>query len=79
VQDKWGWELPGALIDEGEEPSETAVRELGRRIRPGGLMARMIKEGVRVINPWARHIAPHLAFGLGAGDENRTRTISLGS
>src|ERR1039458_9256838 len=28
VQDKWGWELPGGLIDEDEEPSETAVREL---------------------------------------------------
>jgi 8-oxo-dGTP pyrophosphatase MutT (NUDIX family) len=28
VQDKWGWELPGGLIDEGEEPSATAVREL---------------------------------------------------
>ena len=30
VQDKWGWELPagGLLIDEGEEPSATAVREL---------------------------------------------------
>ena len=28
VQDKWGWELAGGLIDEGEEPSETAVREL---------------------------------------------------
>ena len=22
VQDKWGWELPGGLIDEGEEPSD---------------------------------------------------------
>jgi 8-oxo-dGDP phosphatase len=28
VQDKWGWELPGGLIDEGEEPEQTAVREL---------------------------------------------------
>jgi 8-oxo-dGTP pyrophosphatase MutT (NUDIX family) len=28
VQDRWGWELPGGLIDEDEEPEETAVREL---------------------------------------------------
>ena len=28
VQDKWGWELPGGLVDEGEEPAEAARREL---------------------------------------------------
>ena len=28
VQDRWGWELPGGLIDAGEEPEQTAVREL---------------------------------------------------
>jgi 8-oxo-dGTP pyrophosphatase MutT (NUDIX family) len=28
LPDKWGWEVPGGLIDEGEEPAEAAVREL---------------------------------------------------
>lgn len=28
LQDRWGWELPGGLIDEDEEPLETAIREL---------------------------------------------------
>ena len=28
VVDRWGWELPGGLIDEGEEPEDTVVREL---------------------------------------------------
>lgn len=28
VQDRWGWELPGGLIDAGEEPEQTAMREL---------------------------------------------------
>src|ERR1039457_880017 len=27
-QGGWGWGLPGGLIDEGEEPAETAAREL---------------------------------------------------
>ena len=28
VQDRWGWELPGGLVDEDEDPEATAVREL---------------------------------------------------
>jgi 8-oxo-dGDP phosphatase len=28
VQDRWGWELPGGLVDEDEEPEAAAVREL---------------------------------------------------
>jgi 8-oxo-dGDP phosphatase len=28
VQDRWGWELPGGLIDAGEEPEQAAIREL---------------------------------------------------
>lgn len=28
VQDRWGWELPGGLIDDDEDPAETAAREL---------------------------------------------------
>lgn len=28
VPDVWNWELPGGLIDDGEEPAETAAREV---------------------------------------------------
>jgi 8-oxo-dGDP phosphatase len=28
VQDRWGWELPGGLVDDGEDPQDTAIREL---------------------------------------------------
>jgi 8-oxo-dGTP pyrophosphatase MutT (NUDIX family) len=28
VQDRWGWELPGGVVEDGEEPAVTAVREL---------------------------------------------------
>jgi 8-oxo-dGTP pyrophosphatase MutT (NUDIX family) len=28
VRNRWGWELPGGLVDEREEPARTAAREL---------------------------------------------------
>ncbi|MEV8310452.1 NUDIX domain-containing protein [Streptomyces flavidovirens] len=28
VPDKWGWELPGGIVDEGEDPQATALREV---------------------------------------------------
>ena len=28
VPDRWGWELPGGLVDDGEEPAVAASREL---------------------------------------------------
>lgn len=28
VPDLWNWELPGGLVDEGEEPAQTAAREI---------------------------------------------------
>ena len=28
VPDRWGWELPGGLVDDGEEPAAAANREL---------------------------------------------------
>ena len=36
VQDRWGWELPGGLIDEGEEPPRQR-RGSWRRRRVTGL------------------------------------------
>lgn len=28
VPQQWGWELPGGIVDEGEEPADTALREV---------------------------------------------------
>jgi 8-oxo-dGTP pyrophosphatase MutT (NUDIX family) len=28
IEDRWGWELPGGLVDDDGEPADAAVREL---------------------------------------------------
>jgi 8-oxo-dGDP phosphatase len=28
VPDVWNWGLPGGIVDEGEEPAQTAAREI---------------------------------------------------
>ena len=37
VPEQWGWELPGGIVDEGEDARQTALREVvGRdRLAPG--------------------------------------------
>ncbi|MGW3829315.1 NUDIX domain-containing protein [Streptomyces sp. NPDC005071] len=39
VADKWGWELPGGIVDQGEDPHATALREVEEETgwRPTGL------------------------------------------
>ncbi|TDC73902.1 NUDIX hydrolase [Actinomadura sp. 7K507] len=39
VADRWGWELPGGLVDEGEAPLSTASREIEEEtgLRPKSL------------------------------------------
>ncbi|MCX5140857.1 NUDIX domain-containing protein [Streptomyces sp. NBC_00338] len=39
VADQWGWELPGGIVDQGEDPHSTALREVEEETgwRPAGL------------------------------------------
>lgn len=55
VADSWGWELPGGLVDVGEDPEDTALRELieetGYRCRSMRHIARF-QPIVGVVDSW---------------------------
>lgn len=43
ISGRWGWELPGGLVDAGEEPAQTVVRELAEETGyHAGRLARVI-------------------------------------
>jgi 8-oxo-dGDP phosphatase len=83
VQDRWGWELLGGLIDEGEEPAETAVRELGEET---GYRAGRVEHLV-TFQPLVGMVdSEHVVFagrvpekGRGAGRVERGRADGVGA
>lgn len=86
VQDKWGWELPGGLVDEDEEPVEAAARELEDQTgyRAGQLehvitfqpMAE-VADGEQVV--FAGRDATKVADPVGAEGIERAEWLPLGS
>jgi 8-oxo-dGTP pyrophosphatase MutT (NUDIX family) len=65
VPDVWNWELPGGLIDEGEEPATTAAREIQEET---GYRPRKL-EHVATFEPMIGMVAcPHYVF-VGHGAE----------
>ena len=65
VSDTWNWELPGGLVDEGEEPAQTAAREIEEET---GYRARSL-EYLVTFQPMIGMVdCPHHVF-LGRGAE----------
>jgi 8-oxo-dGTP pyrophosphatase MutT (NUDIX family) len=63
VSDVWNWELPGGLVDEGEEPAETAAREIEEET---GYRARTLEHLVTFEPMIGMVNSPHHVF-LGRG------------
>src|ERR1035441_8292617 len=67
VQDRWGWELPGGLVDEDEEPAEAAGRELEEET---GYRAGRV-EPLIAFQPRAGSVDGELFAFVGRGPEHR--------
>lgn len=64
VPDLWNWELPGGIVDEGEDPATTAAREI---IEETGYRARSLKHVVTFEPMIGMLNCPHHVFvGIGA-------------
>lgn len=64
VPDVWNWELPGGIVDDGEDPATTAAREI---IEETGYRARSLKHVVTFEPMIGMLNCPHHVFvGVGA-------------
>jgi len=72
VQGRWGWELPGGLVDEGEAPGEAAARELEEQAGyRAGEMRRLVS-----FQPFAESAdGEHVVF-VGRGGERVADAVS---
>lgn len=86
VSDEWGWELPGGLVDEGEDSAEAALRELEDTT---GYRAERVEELIE-FRPLAETVdCVHVAFvgrdpdrvgdALGASNVARAEWVPLGA
>ena len=86
VPDRWGWEVPGGLVDEGEDPAEAAARELEDS---AGYRAGRV-EHLITFQPMAGSLdAEHVVFTgqdperigepAGTGEVTRAEWVPLGS